>query len=371
MSVRVGCPVCNHKVVLPAVPPGGRAVCDGCGETFPVTGAVEAVADVRPVVAPPPAPTGLRGRHVALLLLASLLTAGGLFAVSRSLFDTRPKPLPLPTPPTGPVTWPPAAVPLLKHLPPDAGLAFVVQPGPLLAHAKRTDTDPQKLLVDLGMPDRVFTTLADLGLSLDRLDQLAGGLAFPADNAIPRVVLAVKLVGPPGNLLAKLKAEREKVANGRQRYRAVLGGLPVKLEERDGVFVFATADADLDRPPATGSDHLPAGLRDTLGQLSPAAFAWVATDSADWATKPTVQLAATLLKRPDLLERVKLVRAAGAGVSLEPAVRAAAAVRAAGDDKALQDRLAAAVAGKDVLVGGADGWVTLSAQPADVPGLLR
>lgn len=367
MSVRVGCPYCNHRVVLPAVPPTGRAACDRCGEQFPVTGDVEQVADAPPPAADDPRPaTPLRWYGLAGLVLAVGLLAVGLAVVRQS-----PAPQPPVTPPSaGPVTWPPAAVPLLAHLPPDTGLAVAVQPGPLLAHAKRTDTDPQRLLAGLGVPDRAFATLAGLGLSLDRIDLLAAGLAFPADNAIPRAVLGVRLTDPPGDLLAKLKAEREKVANGRQRYRAVLGGLPVKAEERDGVWVFATADGDLDRPAIAGSGHLPAGLRDSLTRLSPSAFAWAATDSADWAGKPTVQLAAKALSRPDLLDRLRLGRAAAAGLSLEPGLTAKLAVRAAGDDKGLQERVAAAVAGKEVLVGGGDGWVTLTADPAAVPGLV-
>jgi hypothetical protein len=257
-------------------------------------------------------------------------------------------------------------VPLLRHLPPDTGVAFAVQPGPLLAHAKRTDTDPQKLLADLGVPERAFQTLADLGLSLDRIDQLAGGLVLAADNAVPRFVLAVKLTGPAGDLPEKLKAER--VAAG--RYRANLGGLPGRLEERDGAWVFATSDADLDRPAGpVGGGHLPAGLRDTLGQLSPAAFVWAATDAADWADRPTVKAAARLLKRPELPERLKPVRAAGVGLSLEPGLTAKLAVKAAGDEAALRERLTTA-AGKDGQVGGADGWVTVVAGPAAVPGLL-
>ncbi len=370
MSVLVGCPYCNHQVSLTAVPPGGAAVCTLCGELFPVTGAVHELAGEPVPDAPPPdRPTERSPGLAVLLALLAAVVLGliGWFVV------------PKPSPPTvvvvvpqsvGPVTWPPTAVPLLTYLPPDTGLAVVVQPGPLLAHAKRTDTDPQKLLADLGVPDRVFTTLTGLGLSLDRLDQVAGGLVFPADNAIPRVMLAFKLTGPPTDLLAKLKAEREKKANGRQRYRAVFGGLPVKVEERDGVWLFATADADLDRPTRAGSEQLPTGLRDSLAQLSPSAFAWVATDVADWAGKPTVQLALQASKRPDLADKLKLGRAAAIGLSLEPDLKAKLAVKAAGDDKALQERLADGVAGKEVLVGGSDGWVTLTANPTDVPSLI-
>lgn len=373
MSVRVGCPYCNHRVTLPALPEGGRAVCDRCGETFPVTGAVEDIADDAATEASdgvqPRRATGLGWYALAGLAAAAVLLAVGLSVVRQ---DPPPEPPVLP-PAAGPVTWPPPAVPLLKHLPPDAGLAFALQPGPLLAFAERTDADPQALLAGAGVPDRVFTTLAQLGLTLDGIDQLAGGLVFPADTAFPRAVLALK-PAPPATvegLLPKLKAERDRTAGGRQRYRADLGGLPVRLETRDaGVLVVATADADLDRPPATGGAHLPAGLRETLAKLSPSAFAWAATDAADWADKPTTKAALLLLKRPDLADKLKLGRAAGAGLSLEPTLRVTAAVKAAGDPQQFQDRIAQAVAGRDVLVGGGDGWTTLELNPADLPALL-
>ena len=227
MSVRVSCPFCNHRVVLPAVPAAGRAVCDRCGETFPVTGAVEEVADPAPAAAPSLAhPAAVQRLRLAVALALSVLSVPVIFYLG--YLARQRTPVPAPPQVAGPVTWPPPIVPLLRHLPADTGVAFAVQPGPLLAHAKRTDTDPRKLLADLGVPDRAFTTLADLGLSLDRIDQLAGGLSLPTDNAVPRFVLAVKLTGPAGDLLEKLKAER--VATG--RYRAVLGGLPVRLEER-------------------------------------------------------------------------------------------------------------------------------------------
>ncbi len=365
MSVRVGCPFCNHTATLPAVPPGGRAACDRCGETFPVSGAVETTAEADPP-RPPAAEPSPR------LWLLALLPGVVALAVAAWVVFRPPAPAAVPPPPpaSGPISWPPPIVPLLALLPADIGLAFAVQPGPLLAHAGRAGDDPQKLLAGLGVPDRVFTTLADAGLPLDRIDLLAGGLVFPADSAIPRAVVAVRPKPPAtvAGVVEKLKATRMGVRDGGDWFHATVGGLPVALADRDGVLLVATWDDGLDqprRPP--GSGHLPAGLRDTLGQLSPSAFAWVAADAADWTDKPAVKAAVLILKRPELLERLKLVRSAAVGLSLEPELTVKATVKAAGDEAALRDKLAAAVAGKDVLVGGADGWVTLAAKPGELP----
>ena len=364
MSVRVGCPFCNHKVTLPAVPPNGRADCDRCGEAFAVSGAVEQVADPTPNE-----PSGqLQSKSItrlwpvvaAALLLGSAALLTGL-AVRGRPADPPPAAV---KPPTGPITWPPLAVPLLALLPADTGLAFAVQPGPLLAHAGRAGEDPQKLLAGLGVPDRVFATLADAGLPLDRIDLLAGGLVLPADSAIPRAVVAVRPKPPAtvAGVIEKLKATRAGEA-----YKAVVGGLPVSLADRDGVLLLATWDAGLSQPKRPpGGGHLPAGLRDALGQLSPSAFAWAAADAADWADKPAVKAAALILKRPELLDRLKLARSAAVGLSLEPELRATAAVKAAGDEAALRDKLAAAVAGEEVLVRGSDGWVTLTSKPGEL-----
>lgn len=362
MSVRVGCPYCNHKVTLPAAPAGGRANCDRCGEAFPVTGPVEEVAD-RPEAPTRPAdgrPPFLWLVPLLLLVTGGLIGGGAVVWLLRGANRPAP-PAAVAPPPAGPVTWPPSAVPLLAHLPRDVGVAFAIQPGPLLAHAERTGDDPKKLLADLGLPDRAFVVLADAGLPLETIDQLAGGLAFPADSAIPRLVVAVKPKPPAtvAGVLDKLKATR-----AGEGYKTVVGGLPVTLADRGGVMVLATADADLAPP---GDRQLPAGLREALGQLSPAAFAWVATGAADWADKPAVKAAALLLNRPELPEKLKPARSAAVGLSLEPGLTAKAAVKAAGDEGPLRDKLAAAVAGRDVLVGGGDGWVTLTAKPGDLP----
>jgi hypothetical protein len=362
MSVRVGCPYCNARVTLPALPADRRAVCDRCGEAFPITGEVEAVGDP---VAPRPVAADRKASPAAVLvlLLAAVGAAVGGFVLAQRLNTPTPLPPP-PAPPAGPVTWPPSVVPLLAHLPPDGAVVAAVQPGPLAAHADRTGTTAEKLLAEVGVPAGVFAGLTAVGLPLDAIEQAVAGLSLPADSAIPRLVLAVRPKPPltPSALLAK--AEPDPTTPG--RFRAVVGGVPVKAVARGGVLVAATADADLSRPTASGSGHLPVGLRETLDKLSPSAFAWVATDTADWADRPAVRLLA--LSRPGLPDRLRPVRAAAVGLSLEPAFRATAHLR--GDTGVLEDRLAAATAGTGATVGSADGWVTVTLPPAAVPGLL-
>jgi hypothetical protein len=104
-----------------------------------------------------------------------------------------------------------------------------------------------------------------------------------------------------------------------------------------------------------------------MARLSPASFAWAATDADDWSANPGLKVLAALAKRPDLPARLAGVRAAAVGVSLEPEPRLTAAVRAADADaaRALREQVADAAAGREkVQVGGDGAWVTAAA-PAD------
>jgi hypothetical protein len=375
MSLRVSCPFCNAAVPLAEVPAGRRVPCPRCGETFPVKG------DPGEAVGPAPSPNGEPAAEPPAgwspRAVAAVGGALGLIVLAVGMGLTGRTPPTEPTvanPPAGMTTFPPAAVPGLRYLPAECGVAAAVQPGPLLAHAGRTGTDPGQLLTSLGVPAVVFTALDRLGLTLDQLDQLAAGLVLPADSAVPRLLIVTKLRRPPAaDLLDRLKADRYRGPGGQERFKVQLGGLPMRLARPDPLtLLFATDDPDLDKAatPAAGSDHLPAGLRETLSQLSPASVAWVATDADDWAKRPTVQAALLVLKQPDLVNRLKLVRAAGVGLSLEPALRATAAVRAGGDGDKFRESVASAVAGREVQVGGAGPWTTVEADPAILGDLL-
>jgi hypothetical protein len=165
-----------------------------------------------------------------------------------------------------------------------------------------------------------------------------------------------------------LKAEKPTTEKGQLRHTVDLGLVfPFTMTSPDPLtYLFATDPKDLD--PAAGakgrgSGHLPAGLRESMGKLSPASVAWVATDATNWAGRPAVKLAAEALQQRDLPERLAKVRAVTAGVSLEPDPRLTAAVRAPDEaaGRKLQDAVAAALAGRDppVQIGGSGEWVTV------------
>jgi hypothetical protein len=133
-------------------------------------------------------------------------------------------------------------------------------------------------------------------------------------------------------------------------------------------YLFALDEADLEPPARAGAPaaHLPMGLQESLARLSPASFAWAATDADDWSANPALKLPAALVGRPDLPARLAGVRAAAVGVSLEPTPRLTAAVRAAAADAArrLQQRVTDVVAGRDkVQIGGEGAWVTVEGPP--------
>ncbi len=388
MTVQLSCPYCNAGVSVAEVPPSHRVVCPRCGESFPVKvpagpddegGAPRVpVASLNgspaavPHTQPPPAP----GWSLAAPALIGLVLAAGVLALGLYAFVFH-RPAGTSTTPTDAgrrpaATVPPAAVAGLAYLPPDTNVAFAAQPGPLLAYADRTGSDPRQLLTRAGVPDRVFATLDRVGLPLDRIDHVCGGLVLAENSAIPRVFVVLALREPPadpGEFRRQLKATQFTAPSGATRYKADLGGLPVEMSNPDPrTYLFATEGKDLEAAAGrTGSAHLPAGLRESMGKLSPASFAWAATDSGHWSENPGVKLAAALAKQPDLPARLATVRAAAVGMSLEPDPQLLVAVRAADPDAAAKMRAQAAdaAAGKkeSLRIGGEGAWVTAEGPP--------
>lgn len=338
MAGRVSCPYCNATTELGDVPASGRVSCSRCGEAFPVKHSPAALngQPAGPYPAPPTAAPPVARAFVPLaligLLLGSVVLGGGLYAILR----TKPTPpSDTGTPATGkpPAVFPPAAVPGLQYLPAETNVAFAVQPGPLLASAERTGTDPQKLLASVGIPDRVTATLAQLGLTLARIDHLAGG-AVVDDKSPLRVVLVLALRSPHPDEAAFLKAlTATKPADSAVpgHYRVQVSGVPadmVKAGDRTYVLFLVGVDpkdpAGVANPARSG---VPVPLKESVAKLSPASVAWVATASEAWAEKKTVAAVAQILKQPDIPKRLAPVRAVAAGLSLEPDPRLGVLVR--------------------------------------------
>ena len=379
MTVRVSCPFCNAGVPLSELPQTGRVACPRCGESFTVKpGDLEHAPSNIPAAspngeyAPPvPQPTGpspIRAIWPLALMglaFAAVVVGGGLYAILRT--PTKPTE-PAPADKKPPATIPPASVPGLAYLPGDTSIAFAVQFGPLLAYAERSNTDPRQPLTDAGVPAQVFVTLDRLGLTLDQIDQLCGGLVVAGDNPIPRVVVALLLTKPVADesaFLKQLKATQFTAPSGATRYKGVDLGVPIPFElaKHDAkTYLFATDGKDLDAAVTAagrGSGHVPLGVKESMARLSPASVAWAATDSTNWADKPLVKVVADLTKQSTLPLRRASVRSVAVGLSLEPEPQATVAVRTAGDEEAakLRERLTVglpATVGRDGL------WVTVA-----------
>jgi len=334
-----------------------------------------------PIIPPSPAKAL---RPIAILggIFAVIVITAGLYAIFR---ESEKPPSPEP-PPKPAATMPPAAVASLAYLPADTSVAFAVQPGPVRTYAERTKSDPKELLLQMGVPPRIFALLDQAGIKLDQIDHIAGGIVIAGDNPLPRMVFALSLLTPiaeEDTFLKSLKAQRFTTSTGGTRWKVDIGALPsemVRINER--IYVISSDGKDLDRASSAtgkGSGHLPQGLRQSLEKLSPASVVWLATDNSRWDDKPAVKLAAGLLKEPDLPARLASIRAVVIGVSLEPDPKMLGGVRSPDEptSKKLADTAAASLAGKPVTIGEAGDWVTVESPfdpkqglTASVQGLL-
>jgi hypothetical protein len=377
MTATVHCPHCNATVPLTALPPSHRVVCPRCGEGFPVKEPVtedgsrlptESLNGPPPAVPPPPPPRSVGAFALAGVALAAVILVVGWFVFLRKSDGPSGDPTQATKPTT---TVPPAALAALGHLPDDANVLIVAQPGPLLAFAERTQADPKQVLAQSGLPDRLVAALDKLGVRPEQIDHVAVGLSVGPRDVVPRAVVALQLTAPlpdRGAFLKQLKAVQMTVASGATRYKTDIG-LPITTEMANPdptTYLFATDGKDLDAAPrGRGAAHLPAGLRESMARLSPASCVWVATDTSNWADKPAVQAAAALLQRPELPARLASVRAVALGTSLEPQPKLTTAIRWTDPEaaKRFQDQTANALAGKPVQIGGDGPWVTIEGTP--------
>ena len=375
MIAPVHCPFCNAAVPLTALPPSHRVACPRCGEAFPVKTPVDGIP-TESLNGPPP--TRLLTEHgspqrsvgaFALIgvALAAIVLAVGWFAFLRKT-DGPPVDSTQATKPT--VTVPPTALAALSYLPADTNVVIVAQPGPLLAFAERTQADPKQTLAQAGLPDRILASLDKLGVRPEQIDHVAVSLSVSATDVFPRFFVVLQLTAPlpdRGAFLKQLKAVQMTVASGATRYKTDVG-LPITTEMANPdpkTYLFATDGKDLDAAPKRGAAHLPAGLRESIGQLSPSSCVWVATDAANWSDRPAIQAIAALLQRPELPARLASVRAVALGTSLEPQLKLTTAIRWPDADaaKRFQDQTANALAGKPVQLGGDGAWVTIEGTP--------
>ncbi len=325
MAARFRCPYCSTEVALSGVPAGGRAVCPRCGETFvpaPID-AIDGDPPAAPETGPPADGTGRSLLTLAMLggTLASAVLAAFVYAVLHGPPPRVPS-RPTPTPAAAGVV-PPLGLRGLAHLPAGSDVVFAAQFVGVETAANEAKTTPRALLSQAGVPADLFATLDHLGLPIEAVDHVAGGLQVGADSPIPRGVVAILLRSAPADPAAvRVKLNAAPVRGKPGYYTASVRGFPVTLRELDPrVYLFATDAADL-APPAdrAGGGHLAAGVREGMARVTPGAAAWLATDAADWANRPAVVLGLKLLG--DWLtvpaDKLAAVRAVAAEAMLGP-----------------------------------------------------
>jgi len=326
------CPYCNTAFDASDALDVDRVVCPRCGEAMP--------AKLLPPGRGPrksgedrPAPMESKPGVRVLAIFATLLLIAAFVGLGFWYFGSDQKNRIEGTNATvPPATRPPLALPGLRYLPADAQVAIALQPSPLLQYAERAGKTPEELLADWGLPVAVFNGLKKAGVPLDRIDHLVLGAGFP-DVGLPRLSIVLALREP-----IRDESEFRRILNIRQnadkpgRAKVELPGIPLPMEMHkvdDKIYLFSSDGATLDGmvKPKANAEFLPAGVRDSLGALDPASFAWVATDNRDWANLPTLKLIAPLIQQPDLPKRLKGIRALAIGLTLRPDLAAQANIR--------------------------------------------
>lgn len=323
------CPYCNTAF---DASDGERVVCPRCGEAMPAkllppgSGPRESGEDR-------PAPVESKPAVRAVTIFAALLLIGVIVGLGFWYFGPNQKNLTEATNATVPsATRPPLALPGLRYLPADAQVALALQPSPLLQYAERVGKSPEQLLTDWGLPVGVFNGLKKAGVPLDRIDYFVLSAGFP-DVGLPRLSIVLTLREP-----IRDESEFRRVLNVRQnadkagRAKVELPGIPLPMEMHkvdDKIYLFSSDGTTLDGmvQPKANAEFLMAGVRDSLGALDPASFAWVATDNRDWANLPTLKLIAPLIQQPDLPKRLKGIRSLALGLTLRPDLAAQANIR--------------------------------------------
>jgi DNA-directed RNA polymerase subunit RPC12/RpoP len=340
-------------------------VCPQCGESTPVKVSTGTTTDT-PLSAKPSG--GLWKWSILATVL--IVLGSGYYFWNKS----QKKPTVEPDKPYVPATKPPALLPTLKYLPKDSQIIASLQPSPVWQYAERTGQHPTDLLEQLGLPAGVLTGLADVGLAPEKLADIT--VSARVNELPPRLVIVLSLREPlkdPTRLRQKLQA---KVKDPTQRdvWTVQLPNVPLYsfslLEVNDRTLVLCSNENDLElaRKPHAGVNDLSQGMKESIDRLSPSSMAWVATSQEDWAKLKSVELLSTVLKKPEIAQRLTGLRAAAACLSLEPELTIRMAVMTAdiASAKAMMEKQQDKAKETNAILGTNGAWVELSV-PVDPP----
>ena len=353
------CPFCNA-----AVPTPSPISCPRCEERLPGGTANTPVIRANSSGSP----RWFRVGFPLSCIASVFILVAGLYLVNQSKSkETAPATKPILSE-TGPATVPPLNLEAIAYLPANVQIVAALQTAPLEEFAKRTGTNGQQLLLDVGLPASIFESLARAGVPFESIDHLACGLTLSSDNVIPTVAIVVALKTPPRDPshLAK-RFEKEKLLNV----------LPISAMVVNERFLLAGSELKIFemKTKPTAGEQLSASLRETIGkQVSPASVAWLATESQSWHELPSIKAAIQFGGRPDLAGILAKGRAASLSLSLEPELTVGLAVKCENEEtaKSLQNHIGIKGAGQPWLIGGTEGWATLDAAvpPKEIAKLL-
>jgi hypothetical protein len=358
--IKLACPYCNtvFDVVSPAP---SKIPCPRCDETVPETARAPEGAHASEVVDPRPHPGN---RWMPWVVGGVVLAAVGAF-VAQSMWGTKLPPPAATNPAAVAATKPPRMLAALKRLPAETQIVFAIQPAAFTEYTQRKGKSPEIWLNEAGLPGRMFAEFRKLDLAPEQIDHAV--IALPEGKLSPVVVLVLRQAKPDDAELRR-KWDAKPVVDKPGQFTVELFGWPMNMRKVDDTtFHFATDAKSLEAPASATLDHLPTGLRDALDRLSPASFAWLATDTArpDWAANGTLKAAALFLQQPDAAKRFEKMQAFAVGVAPEPELQATVSVRSM-EAKALGEnyRERSAAAKGSVVVEG--DWATLKL-PFDPP----
>jgi|GEM_PF-1989793 len=364
MMARVYCPFCNTAFET-ELPPGQRTTCPRCDESFAIpTQAQEQTQTSAAVDSGDVSPQSSRKPWLIVSILSLLLVG---VATALLYFRDAQQPQPIVQNEGVPAaTKPPIMLAGVRLMPANTSIIAAIQPSPLLQYAKRTNKEPGALLAEMGLPASLFTTLANLGIPAEQVDHFAIGVSMNAAE-LPPPIYAVLLLRTELKEDSDLRKAFQATPNPDKpgRFNAELFGLGMTMTKRDGkTYLFASNDKNLDalndRKPE-GIDHLRPGVRETLGELSPASFLWIATDSEEWNKNTLLSVAATVGKQTELLKKLEGIRAIGLSLSIEPDLQLRLAVRTPDETtaKSLSQKLGEATEKDKGESDSHDAWVQL------------
>ena len=244
MAIRLSCSSCNSSFVLPVLTAEGRGPVPRCIDVFPVRGYSEesdpggigSMARLVQACCYTDSGRSIRRDLIAALAIGRFNGAGcgsghGTHRPNRRLWRLLPEGAHPDQTGTraGSSTISSSdaghSIVGLGYLPADATIVFSLQPGPVLAYARRT-TRTRDFLIAAGLPRAAYDTVAAAGTLTAQIDHIAGG-ASVAELRFAMTLVLRRPLDDEEEFLKRLKARK---ANGpNNRYRVDISGLPVEL----------------------------------------------------------------------------------------------------------------------------------------------